>query len=65
MYQRILVLSTNLTGFGCKDNGDDYVKHMFIIAINPKEPIRSEIAVARWFSSPPCASCLDLVSCLS
>jgi hypothetical protein len=23
------------------------------------------IAVARWFSSPPCASCLDLVSCLS
>jgi hypothetical protein len=23
------------------------------------------IAVARWLSSPPCASCLDLVSCLS
>jgi hypothetical protein len=23
------------------------------------------IAVARWMSSPPCASCLDLVSCLS
>jgi hypothetical protein len=23
------------------------------------------IAVARWPSSPPCASCLDLVSCLS
>jgi hypothetical protein len=22
-------------------------------------------AVARWLSSPPCASCLDLVSCLS
>jgi hypothetical protein len=23
------------------------------------------IAVARWLSSPHCASCLDLVSCLS
>jgi hypothetical protein len=23
------------------------------------------IAIARWMSSPPCASCLDLVSCLS
>jgi hypothetical protein len=23
------------------------------------------ITVARWLSSPPCASCLDLVSCLS
>jgi hypothetical protein len=23
------------------------------------------IAVARWLSSPPCASCLDLVGCLS
>jgi hypothetical protein len=23
------------------------------------------IAVARWLSSPPCASCIDLVSCLS
>jgi hypothetical protein len=23
MYQRILALATTLTGFGCKDNGDD------------------------------------------
>jgi hypothetical protein len=23
------------------------------------------IAVARWLSSPPCASCLDLMSCLT
>jgi hypothetical protein len=39
MYQRILALGTTLTEFGCKDNGDDYVKHMFITAFNPKEPI--------------------------
>jgi hypothetical protein len=26
---------------------------------------RCPIAVARWLSSPPCASCLDLVSCLT
>jgi hypothetical protein len=38
MYQRILALATALTGFGCKDNGDDYVKRMFITSINPREP---------------------------
>jgi hypothetical protein len=47
MYQRILALATALTGFGCKDNGDDYVKHMFITSINPREPIRSEIIRSR------------------
>jgi hypothetical protein len=47
MYQRILALATALTEFGCKDNGDDYVKHMFITSINPKEPIWSEIIHSR------------------
>jgi hypothetical protein len=28
-------------------------------------PWTGSIAVARWLSSPPCASCLDIVSCLS
>jgi hypothetical protein len=35
MYQRILALATALTGFGCKDNSDDYIKRMFITSINP------------------------------
>jgi hypothetical protein len=47
MYQRILALATALTGFGCKDNGDDYIKHMFMTSINPREPIRSEIIWSR------------------
>jgi hypothetical protein len=47
MYQRILALATSLTGFGCKDNGDDYIKCMFITSINPREPIRSEIIRSR------------------
>jgi hypothetical protein len=47
MYQRILALVTALTGFGCKDNGDDYIKCMFITSINPREPIRSEIIRSR------------------
>jgi hypothetical protein len=47
MYQRILALATVLTGFGCKDNGDDYIKRMFITSINPREPIRSEIIRSR------------------
>jgi hypothetical protein len=36
-----------LTGFWCKDNGDDYVKRMFITSINPREPILSEIIRSR------------------
>jgi hypothetical protein len=47
MYQRMLALAMALTRFGCKDNGDDYVKRMFITAINPREPIRSEIIRSR------------------
>jgi hypothetical protein len=47
MYQRILVLATALTGFGCKDNHDDYIKHMFITYINPREPIWSKIIRSR------------------
>jgi hypothetical protein len=47
MYQRILALATALTGFGYKDNGDDYIKHMFITSINPREPTRSEIIRSR------------------
>jgi hypothetical protein len=47
MYQRILALATALTGFGCKDNSDDYIKRMFITSINPREPIRSEIIHSR------------------
>jgi hypothetical protein len=47
MYQRILALATALTGFGCKDNGDDYIKRMFITSINPREPIQSEIIRSR------------------
>jgi hypothetical protein len=47
MYQRMLALATALTGFGCKDNGDDYVKRMFITAINPREPIWSKIIRSR------------------
>jgi hypothetical protein len=47
MYQRILALATVLTGFGCKDNGDNYIKRMFITSINPREPIRSEIIRSR------------------
>jgi hypothetical protein len=43
MYQRILALAMALTGFGCKGNGDDYIKCMFITLINPREPIRSKI----------------------
>jgi hypothetical protein len=47
MYQRILALAMALTWFGCKDNGDNYVKRMFITSINLKEPIRSEIIRSR------------------
>jgi hypothetical protein len=47
MYQRVLALTTALTGFGCKDNGDDYIKRMFITSINPREPIRSKIIRSR------------------
>jgi hypothetical protein len=47
MYQRILALATALTGFGCKDNDDYYVKCMFITSINPKEPIWFEIIRSR------------------
>jgi hypothetical protein len=47
MYQRILALATALTGFGCKDNGDDYIKRMFITSINPREPIQSKIIRSR------------------
>jgi hypothetical protein len=47
MYQRILALAMALTEFGCKDNGDDYIKRMFITSINPREPIRSEIIWSR------------------
>jgi hypothetical protein len=43
MYQRILAFAMALTGFGCKENGDDYIKRMFITSINPREPIRSKI----------------------
>jgi hypothetical protein len=47
IYQRILALAKVLTGFGCKDNGDDYIKRMFITSINPREPIRSKIIRSR------------------
>jgi hypothetical protein len=47
MYQRILALAIALLGFGCKDNGDYYIKHMFITSINPREPIQSEIICSR------------------
>jgi hypothetical protein len=36
MYQRILALATALSRFGCKDKGDEYIKHMFITSINPR-----------------------------
>jgi hypothetical protein len=36
MYQRILALAMALTRFGCKDNGHDYIKRMFITSINPR-----------------------------
>jgi hypothetical protein len=41
------LLQTALIGFGCKDNGDDYIKRMFITSINPREPIRFEIIRSR------------------
>jgi hypothetical protein len=47
MYQRILALAMALTGFGCKGNGDDYIKRMFITPINPREPIRYGIIRSR------------------
>jgi hypothetical protein len=47
MYKRILALAMALTGFGCKDNGDDYIRRMLITSINPREPIWSEIIRSR------------------
>jgi hypothetical protein len=47
IFQRLKALAMALTEFVCKDNDDEYVKHMFIAPIIPKEPIRSEIILSR------------------
>jgi hypothetical protein len=47
MHRRLMALSVALMGHGCKDADDSWIKHKFISAIMPREPIRTEIIRSR------------------